>query len=692
MSEPAAKKQKMDFALAEKTINTIRMVSADQPQAANSGHPGAPMGMAPMAYALWTQVMRFSPAHPKWINRDRFVLSNGHSCALQYTMLHLTGYERPTLNDLKQFRQLHSVTPGHPENHLLEGVEVSTGPLGSGISNAVGLALAQEHMAAHFNEPGLEIFDNYTFVFCGDGCMQEGIASEACSFAGHQKLGRLIVLYDDNKITIDGATDKAFTEDVLARFEAYGWHTQTISNGDKSDVSEVMQAIEEAKKVTDKPSFIKVRTTIGYMSKKQGTGDVHGAPLGSEEISRLRKEFGLDAEPFSVADDVREHLLAMREKGAATKAKWDKVFQEWSTKAPEKAAELQRRLEGKLPDGWDATLPAFTPQDKPDATRNCSGKVLNALCKAVPEIIGGSADLTGSNKTKLNDDVPHNGSIQPDSRGGRYIYFGVREHAMAAICNGISAYGGLIPFGATFLVFASYAMGSIRLSALSNFQVLYIMTHDSIGVGEDGPTHQQIEILMALRAMPNMFVFRPCDGNEVSGSYKEALQIKDAPSTLVFSRQNLPQLPNTSIEGVARGAYVIYGADEQAPDVTLVGTGSEVHVLVEASDELAKKNIKATVVSMPCWELFEKQPVDYQKTCFLQGVPVISLEASATLGWARYSHAQMGLDSFGMSAPQEKLFEHFNLRPANVVAKAEQLLRKFPNRSAPWLADLATVQ
>jgi len=681
---PVTKKPKtVDAALEEKCINAVRMLSAEMVQKANSGHPGAPMGCAPMAVSLFTRTMNYSPGNPKWFNRDRFVLSNGHACALLYSMLHLTGYERPTMDDLKKFRQLDSVTAGHPENHLLEAVEVATGPLGQGISQAVGMAVAQSHLAATFNKPGFDVSSNFTYVICGDGCLQEGVSSEASSLAGHLKLGKLIVLYDDNKITIDGSTDLSFTEDVAKRYEAYGWQVITITSGDSSDLSGIVSAIEKAKACTDKPTLIKVATTIGFGSKKQGSHETHGSPLGWEDIKAARTSFGFEPEGyFTVPDDVLATFRSQVEIGKELESEWDKLMASYAEKYPAESKELTRRIKGELPSDWMDSIPAWSEADKADASRNTSGLVLNAIASKLPEIMGGSADLTPSNKTLLT----MSGDFQAATPEGRYLRFGVREHGMSAICNGMAAYGGFIPYCATFLNFVGYALGAVRLSALSEFQVLYVMTHDSIGLGEDGPTHQPIGILAALRAMPNFYVFRPADGNEVAGSYKAAVSMRKSPSLFALSRQNLPNLALSTSDKVLLGAYEVTLADS-TPVVTIVATGSEVYLAVDAAKLLKAAGIDTSVVSMPCMELFEKQSVDYKKSIFRKDVLVVSVEAMATFGWSRHSHFQIGIDTFGKSAPYLELYDHFGLTPEKISEKIKTVHASYKGKSLTWLAD-----
>lgn len=663
-----------------KCINTIRVLAADTVQKANSGHPGAPMGCAPMAHTLWSYVMNYNPENPKWANRDRFVLSNGHACALQYSMLHLTGYDL-AIDDLKQFRQVGSRTPGHPENHITAGIEVSTGPLGQGISNAVGLALAERHLAGVYNRPGHNIVDHFTYVICGDGCLQEGVSAEASSFAGHQKLGKLIVLYDDNQITIDGDTSLSFSEDVLARYAAYGWHTQHVNNGDSADLTDLREAIETAKGVTDQPSIIKVTTVIGFGSSKEGTHDVHGAPLGHDDLAAVKAKFGFDPEAsFVVPDDVHAHFEARKEAGKQKEAAWNDAFAKYKAEHGDLAAQFERAISGELPEGWDANLPQFDSSTKAEGSRKYSQKVLGALVDSIPELIGGSADLTPSNNTKVKGNALDN---TPDSPEGRYIRFGVREHGMSSILNGLAAHGGVVPFGATFLTFAGYALGAVRLSALSGFRVLYIFTHDSPGLGEDGPTHQPVETYAHLRTLPNLHFFRPCDGTETAGAYRAALLSSHTPSVFALSRQNIPNYDETSIEGVARGAYVL--KDAANPQIILTGSGSEVSLCVETAKALESEGISARVVSFPCWKLFDDQDQDYKDSVFTPGVPVLSVEAANTQGWARYSHAQVGIDTFGLSGPGAKVLAHFGFTVDNVLDKAKKVVDFYSGSQAPAL-------
>ncbi|KAG0369285.1 transketolase [Gamsiella multidivaricata] len=653
-------------------INTIRVLAADTVFKSNSGHPGAPMGCAPMAHLLFAHYMNYNPKNAKWAKRDRFVLSNGHACALQYILLHLAGY--PTsMDDLKAFRQLNSKTPGHPESHITVGIEVTTGPLGQGFANAVGLAIGEAHMAATFNKPGYELFDNYTYMITGDGCLQEGVASEAASLAGHLQLGKLIALYDDNHITIDGETEVSFTEDVVKRFESYGWHVIVVKDGN-SDLEGIAHAIEEAKKVTNKPSLIKVYTTIGFGSLMQGTEKVHGSPLKADDIVQLKKNMGFNPEEtFAVPQSTYDLYHARAAKGAALNQEWDALVEKYSAEYPELSAELKRRLNKDLPEDWAKALPRFTPADKPVATRKLSEAVLNKVADLLPELMIGSADLTGSNLTRWKTAV----DFQPDNSGignyaGRYLRYGVREHGMSAIMNGLDAYGGIIPAGATFLNFISYASGAVRLSALSGHRVIYIMTHDSIGLGEDGPTHQPIETMAMIRATPNLVDLRPADGNETSGAYLFAITAKHRPSVLALTRQDLPQLEGSSIEKTLHGGYVLQ--EVEGADVTLVGTGSEVSLCVDAAKLLAEQGIKARIVSMPSTTLFDEQSHEYRASVFIDGVPTVAVEAMTTFGWDRYAHECIGIDTFGASGPFKEVYKHFGLVPDVVAGKVEKIV------------------
>jgi transketolase len=657
-------------------VNSVRVLAADTVEKAKSGHPGAPMGCAPIAHVLFGEAMNFSPSNSLWDNRDRFVLSNGHACALLYTMLHLTGYPL-SMNDLKQFRQLGSLTPGHPENFVTRGVEVSTGPLGQGLSNAVGMAMAERHLAATFNRPGFDVVDHFTFVICGDGCLQEGVTSEASSLAGHLGLGKLIVCYDDNKITIDGNTDLSFTEDVGKRYEAYGWQVLTVT--DANNLSDVRAAIAAAKADLNRPTLIKIQTIIGHGSAKQGTHGVHGAPLGADDLKFVKTKFGFDPNAsFTVDPRVSEFYSERGRLGAAKEGSWNEMMAAYEQTHPSLSSDYRRRYSGVLPAGWKDKLPKYVVGDKTLATRQTSQQVLNACATVLSELFGGSADLTPSNLTALTC----SGDFQKGTPAGRYIRFGVREHGMAAICNGIFAHGGTRPFCATFLQFIGYAMGSVRLSALSRFGVLYIMTHDSIGLGEDGPTHQPVEMLESLRATPNLYTMRPCDGNETVGAYVVALEAAGTPTVISLSRQGCPTLQGSSAEKTAQGAYVLQdhkGSSADGllvPSLILASTGSEVCVTAQTAAALVAANsgLWVRVVSMPCWELFDNQSVEYQMSVFPDGSPVMSVEASAAHGWQKYAHAPFGMQSYGLSAPGETAMEHFGFTVANLSARGAEVI------------------
>ena len=662
--------------LEQLCINSIRFLAVDAVEKAKSGHPGLPMGAAPMAFVLWDKFMRFNPKNPKWFNRDRFILSAGHGCMLQYALLHLTGYDSVTLEDIKQFRQWDSKTPGHPENFETEGVEVTTGPLGQGIANGVGLAMAEAHLAAKFNKPDAKIVDHYTYVILGDGCNMEGVSAEACSFAGHLGLGKLIALYDDNHISIDGSTDVAFTEDVSKRFEAYGWHVLHVENGN-TDLDAIAKAIEAAKAVTDKPTMIKVTTTIGYGApNKQNTAGIHGAALGTDEVAATRSNLGWEYEPFALPQDAVDHMHKAIERGAGYESEWNQAFAAYKAKYPQNAAEFERYISGKLPDGWDKVLPTYTAEDKGLPTRKHSEACLNKLAAVVPELIGGSADLTHSNLTEIKTD----GDFQKGEYLNRNVHFGVREHGMGAICNGMALHGsGLIPYGATFLIFTDYMRAAIRLSALSQAGAIWVMTHDSIGQGEDGPTHQPVETLASLRAIPNLAVIRPADGTECSGAYKVAIERakENAPTLLAFSRQALPNFTPTSIEGVTKGAYAVVDC-QGTPELILIGTGSELNLCITAAEKLAGEGKKVRVVSMPCWELFEAQDGAYKESVLPKAVTKrLSVEAGASFGWHKHVGTEgdtVSIDTFGASAPGGTCMEKFGFSVDNVLAKAKALL------------------
>eukprot|EP00592_Proboscia_alata_P006488 CAMPEP_0194357166 /NCGR_PEP_ID=MMETSP0174-20130528/4680_1 /TAXON_ID=216777 /ORGANISM="Proboscia alata, Strain PI-D3" /LENGTH=713 /DNA_ID=CAMNT_0039127071 /DNA_START=171 /DNA_END=2312 /DNA_ORIENTATION=+ len=668
-----------------KCINTIRALCADMVQKAQSGHPGAPMGCAPMAHLLWTEIMAYSPKKHDWWNRDRFVLSNGHACALQYAMLHLTGYEDMGMDQLKQFRQIGSKAPGHPENFVTKGVEVCTGPLGQGLSNAVGLAMAQSHLNA--TTQNKEIFTNYTYVICGDGCLQEGVTSEASSLAGHLGLGNLIVLYDDNQITIDGSTDLSFTENVAMRYESYGWQVfkvEDVSNG----LEELREAIQKAKSETSKPTLIQINTVIGYGSAKAGTAKTHGAPLGDEDLAATKKSYNLDPEKsFQVDDDVREIYTAAASRGEKAREEWEATFASYKATHAEEATALEQRF---VPPATKQVL-TFPECDKAMATRKYSELCLNAIAPQIPSLIGGSADLTGSNLTNLKC----SGDYQSSTPGGRYIRFGVREHAMSAICNGLFAFssgndGSLLrPFCATFLTFAGYALGAMRLSALSKFGVLYIMTHDSIGLGEDGPTHQPIETLENLRSIPNINVWRPADYEETKASYVSAVDNLTTPTVICASRSTLKLLTGKScMEKAQKGGYVLQ--DVEKPQLILIGTGSEIGLCVDAANELSSRSsnpIRTRVVSMPCQELFLSQEQSYQSSVLLGGIPTLSVEASAQHGWHRFSNYQICMSSFGASGPGGEVMKLFGFTVENVTEKGEKLVKFYEGKTVPNLMD-----
>ncbi len=652
--------------------NTIRGLAMDAVQKANSGHPGMPMGTADLAVVLWTQFLKHNPQDPKWPNRDRFVLSAGHGSMLLYSLLHLSGYDL-SMEELRNFRQWGSITPGHPENHLTPGVETTTGPLGQGISNAIGMALAERWLAERFNRPGFDLIDHYTYSIAGDGDLMEGISHEASSLAGHLGLGKLVVFYDDNHITIDGSTDLSFSEDVLARYKAYGWHTQRV---DGHDPLAIIGAIQNAKLEAKRPSLIACRTHIGYGSpNRQDTAKVHGSPLGDEEIKLTKEKLGWPLEPlFYVPDGVREFMSNGSQEGATQQAEWKQVLASYTEVHPDDAAVFHRSLEDELPDNWDELLPSFET-GKSIATRASSGQVLNAIAPYVPQLLGGSADLTGSNKT----DLKGAGVLSADDFSGRYIHFGIREHGMGGILNGMALHGGIRPYGGTFLVFSDYMRPSIRLAALMELPVIYVFTHDSIGLGEDGPTHQPIEHLMALRTIPNLTVIRPAEATETAVAWRVALENKSGPTALALTRQELPTLDRNryaSAMGVARGAYVL--SDAADPQVILIGTGSEVQIAIDAQALLSEKGVAARVVSMPSWELFEVQPAEYKNSVLPSDITArVAIEAGVTLGWERYvgtAGKVIGLDHFGASAPYETLYEKFGLTAEVMTTTALSLL------------------
>jgi transketolase len=661
--------------LDQLSINTIRTLAMDAVQKANSGHPGMPMGMAAAAYVLWTRHLRHNPKNPKWANRDRFVLSAGHGSMLLYSLLYLTGYDDYPLDQLKQFRQWGSLTPGHPESELTPAIETTTGPLGQGFSNGVGMAIGAEFLAANFNRPGHELFDYYIYSICSDGDLMEGVSSEAASMAGHLKLGRLIYLYDDNQISIDGSTSFAFTEDPGKRFEAYNWHVQTV---EANDLEAVHRAIEFAK-ADPRPSLIRTKSIIGFGSpNKAGTAKAHGEPLGVEEVKLAKETLGWPYdEPFTVPDEALANFRRAIERGRSLEAEWVERVAAYSKAHPDLGAQWAEWSKGKLPTGWNEAMPQF-PADKPMATREASGKALNAFAKELPMLLGGSADLRPSNNTFLEG----MGEFQPDDRAGRNFHFGVREHGMGSVMNGIALTRPLIPFGGTFLIFYDYMRPPVRLAAMMGLQVIYVYTHDSVGLGEDGPTHQPVEQLAGLRSVPNLTLIRPADGNETAVAWRVALENRHGPTALALTRQKLPVFDRTkyaSAEGLARGAYVMSDPTGGKVGVILIATGSEVSVAIEAQDILAKDGIGVRVVSMPSWELFEKQSKEYQDAVLPPAITArLSIEAGVALGWQKYVGPQgvtISLEHFGASAPYQTIMQHLGFTATNVVEKVQSLFK-----------------
>lgn len=644
----------------------------DGVQKANSGHPGMPMGAAPMAYLLWTRHLRYNPNDPMWPNRDRFILSAGHGSILLYSLLHLTGYDL-SLDELKDFRQWGSRTPGHPEYHLTPGVETTTGPLGQGFANGVGMAIAQRFLAARYNQTDFPILDYSIYAIVSDGDLMEGVSSEAASLAGHLKLSNLIYLYDDNKISIDGPTSIAFTEDVGRRFTAYGWQVRVVEDG--NDLTSLHRAIAEAKSQQDRPSLIMVRTHIGYGSpNKQDSSSSHGAPLGDEEIALTKKALGwTEQQPFTIPPRALEHFRKAVEKGESLQSEWSMQFDRYRTRYPDLAGEFERLQKGDLGKDWIDALPTFT---EGLATRQASGKVLNAIARYLPTLIGGSADLAASNNTNLKDE----GEFQYGSYKGRNINFGVREHAMGSILNGMALTRGVVPYGATFLIFSEYMRPPIRLAALMGIRPIYVYTHDSIGLGEDGPTHQPVEQLASLRSIPNITLIRPGDPNETTYAWKAALQHTDGPVALALTRQKLPLIDRTKFapaEGVEHGAYIL-GETHPSPDIILIASGSEVQLIVEAYDTLAREQVRVRIVSMPSWELFERQSPEYRQSVLPRGVTKrLAVEAGSPMGWHKYvgdGGDVIGIETFGASAPAERLFEEFGLTASHVLSRARLLL------------------
>ena len=683
--------------LDQLSINTIRFLAVDAVQKANSGHPGMPLGAAPMAYVLWTRFLKHNPAHPEWLDRDRFVLSAGHGSALLYALLHVTGYADMTIEQLRRFRQWQSLTPGHPESHMSSSVEASTGPLGQGIANAVGFAIGEAHLAARYNRPGHDVIDHHTYVIASDGDMMEGVQAEAASLAGHLALGKLIVLYDANAITLSGTTSLSFSEDVALRYRSYGWHVQQVDDG--NDVAAITRALQTARDTKDQPSLVIVRTVIGFGAPdKAGTFGVHGAPLGVEEVRRTKANLGWPEQPpFLIPEPALHHLRTALERGRTAEEGWTRRFAAYRNQFPALADEIERRFRGELPARWDEILPGFAPDPKGIATRKASEAVLQELARTVPELVGGSGDLDPSTYTWLKQDGDFQSPLRPRdhvqgavgggwSYAGRNIHFGVREHAMGAAVNGLVYHGGFIPFGATFLVFSDYMRAAIRLSAIAKLRSIWVFTHDSIAVGEDGPTHEAVEQVLSLRAIPGMVVLRPADANETRWAWQVAIEREDGPTTLVLTRQSVPTLDRTlyaSPEGLRRGAYVL-NPDEADPELILIGTGSEVSLVVAAERQLHERGVRARVVSMPSWELFARQSDDYRDSVLPAAVTArLAVEAGRSIGWERWvgPHGDViAVDKFGMSAPGKIVMKEYGFSVDNVVSRALAVLGHSPAR------------
>ena len=664
-----------DQSFEDLCVNTIRTLSMDAVQEAESGHPGMPMGMADAAFVLWTKYLKHDPAHPDWFNRDRFILSAGHGSMLLYSLLHLTGYDLP-LEELVNFRQLNSRTPGHPEYGHTPGVETTTGPLGQGFGTGVGMAIAEAHMAARFNTDELSIVDHFTYGIVSDGDLMEGISHEAASLAGHLKLGKLVYLYDANRISIDGSTDLTFTEDVAKRFDAYDWHVLQVDGHDREAVEE---AIEKARKHLEQPSLIICRTHIGYGSpNKQDSETSHGAPLGEGEVRKTKEVYGWDPDKkFYIPDEVLDYYRQAVERGSDYYEDWQKLRKAYGEIHPDQFNRFEKYLAGELPENLDGLLPVFDTDEKGMATRAASGSVINTIAGEIPNMIGGSADLTGSNKTWINESEV----FDADTYRYRNIYFGVREHAMAAAVNGMALHGGLIPYGGTFLIFSDYCRPAIRIAALAGIPSIFVFTHDSIGLGEDGPTHQPVEHLASLRAMPNILVLRPADANEVSWAWKAALEYRKGPALLALTRQKIPVFDREEMEdarGVLKGAYVLSDADKETPDVLLIATGSEVQLALQAQAKLRERDIESRVVSMPSWELFEQQDESYRNKVLPPEVKTrISIEAAATFGWEKWVGSEgvsIGLDRFGVSAPYQDIFQKFGFTADRIVDEVTRAL------------------
>jgi len=659
------------------SINTIRLLAVDAIQKANSGHPGMPMGVAPIAYLLYKKIMRHNPKNPKWLNRDRFILSGGHGSMLLYSVLHLSGYDI-SMDDLKKFRQWNSITPGHPEYGLTAGVETTTGPLGQGFTNAIGMAVAQKHLAALFNKGDYKLLDHYIYAEVGDGDLMEGISHEAASFAGHNKLGNVIVFYDDNKITIDGSISLSNSDDPAKRFEAYNWHVQTVDDG--NDLVKLEEAVKNAQAVTDKPSIIITKTIIGYGSpNKKGTSGVHGAPLGDEEVKLTKQNLGFpDDKFFYVPDEVYDHFSELIDSGKQLEEEWNKMFEEYAAKYPEDAEQFKKVMSGDFGDSWKDALPKFENYGEKMATRKSSYAVLNAIAPELPMLFGGSADLTPSNNT----DIKGGKDFTPETPEGGYIRYGIREHAMAGIMNGIAIYGGLIPYGGTFMVFSDYLRPTLRIASISKIKPIYVFTHDSIGVGEDGPTHQPIEHFAALRSIPGLVFIRPADANETSHAWKYAIEHKGSPVAIALTRQNLTILDRNayaSAEGVSKGAYILKDCGNE-PDLIIIASGSEVDLAVLSAEQLESEGIKTNVVSFPSWEIFEAQSEEYKESVFPKSVRKrISIEAGVGQGWERYVGLDgkvISIEKYGASAPQNIIFEKYGFTVENIVKEAKDLVDK----------------
>jgi transketolase len=659
------------------SINTIRFLAVDAIQKANSGHPGMPMGCAPIGYTLFAKYMNHNPENPKWINRDRFILSAGHGSMLLYSLLHLSGYGLP-MEQLKLFRQWGSLTPGHPEYQLTPGVETTTGPLGQGFANAIGIALAEAHVAANFNKADIKIIDHYVYGICSDGDLMEGVSHEAASIAGHLGLGKIIFFYDNNSITIDGKTSLTFSEKVGKRFDAYNWHVQYIE--DVNDLGAINKAVKKAQKVTDKPSLIVTKTHIGFGSpNKQDTSGAHGSPLGDEEVKLTKRNLGWpEDKTFYIPEEVTEHFKSVIRNGKKAEKKWNKLFSSYKTKYPEDALLFEKYMSGDFGDEWITHLPRFEDDGKKVATRSAGGKVIKSIAKYLPNLIGGAADLNPSTNTYIKE----SGAINTGDFKGRNIHFGIREHGMASILNGMALYGGIIPFGSTFLVFSDYLRPAIRLASLSHIRPILVFTHDSIGLGEDGPTHQPIEHLASLRAIPNVVVIRPADANETSYAWQAAIQHKGGPIIIILTRQGLPVLDQNkypSASNLLKGAYILSDAEGGKPDIILMATGSEVSITLKAAEELGKDGIKARVVSFPSWELFEQQPENYKETVLPKFVKArVSVEAGVKQGWERYigdQGASVSIETFGHSAPLNVIMDKYGFNSANISSLSKDVLK-----------------